>query len=410
MQARKASLTVLKKLVLAIIVLAAAAWLALNPMSLSNYALLYYYGLIFVVAVAFAVMLRGRWRDACVVVAALTVGLSAIELISIHAVARTVNMRQRGTFVANAALGWSLGKPGVYWQNKTEGGPHGHVIFDVNYTIDQHSNRLTVSAEHGPTVAFFGDSMTFGEGIPDDETLPQAFADLTGRKMHVLNLAVPGYGPEHFLRALELDLDHDLLKNDPRLFVFLTAPWHAERVSCGSSFTLLGPSYALESGKTVYKGFCYQQGAKVLSAITSALASTSTYQMFFKNVAPNVYRYEIDLYVAVLIRAGQLAREKYGVPTLVLYLTDWPDYVGQIGMTDQQVMQRLRDGGLQVIDASIDQKAYPGQPLRIPGDGHPTGLANNIRAKMVLQALENLSKDRAETRSAPESPVTAATP
>jgi hypothetical protein len=27
----------------------------------------------------------------------------------------------------------------------------------------------------------------------------------------------------------------------------------------------------------------------------------------------------MDLYVAVLIRAAQLARERYGVPTLILY-------------------------------------------------------------------------------------------
>lgn len=398
-------MTILKKLLLTIVVLATAAWLAINTAPLSNYALLYCYGLIFALAVFFAILFRGRWREAFVVVAALMIGLSVIEAISMRA-GGAINMREMGSFVPNAALGWVLGKPGVYWQKKSEGGGSGRVIFDVTYTVDQHSSRQTVSAEHGPTIAFFGDSMTFGEGLPDSETLSQAFADLTGRKMHVLNLAVPGYGPQQFLRALELDLDHDLLKEDPRLFVFLTAPWHAERSSCRASFVFLGPSYALEDGKPVYKGLCYQRGSKLLSAIGNALGATATYRMFFKNVLPSVYREDIDLYVAILIRAGQLAREKYGVPTLILYLTDWPTYVGQFGMTDQQVMQRLRDGGLQVIDASIDQKAYPGQPLRIPGDGHPTGLANKIRAEMVLRALENMPKAPAEARSVPDQATT----
>jgi hypothetical protein len=31
--------------------------------------------------------------------------------------------------------------------------------------------------------------MTFGQGVPDAETLPQAFADATGYRLHVLNLA-----------------------------------------------------------------------------------------------------------------------------------------------------------------------------------------------------------------------------
>ena len=94
-----------------------------------------------------------------------------------------------------------------------------------------HRNRQVISAPMGPTVAFFGDSMTFGQGVPDADTLPQAFADATGYRWRVLNLAFPGYGPQQFLRALETDIFRDLL-TEPRLFVFLTAPWHAERSSC----------------------------------------------------------------------------------------------------------------------------------------------------------------------------------
>jgi hypothetical protein len=75
--------------------------------------------------------------------------------------------------------------------------------------------------------------MTFGQGVPDAETLPQAFADATGYRLNVLNLAFlcgrhrislnvlnlafPGYGPQQFLRALETDMFRDLL-TEPHLF------------------------------------------------------------------------------------------------------------------------------------------------------------------------------------------------
>jgi hypothetical protein len=51
---------------------------------------------------------------------------------------------------------------------------------------------------------FFGDSMTFGGGLNDDETLSQSFADLTDRKCRVLNPAVNAFGPQQFRRALEV--------------------------------------------------------------------------------------------------------------------------------------------------------------------------------------------------------------
>jgi hypothetical protein len=65
--------------------------------------------------------------------------------------------------------------------------------------------------------------------------------------------------------------------------------------------------------------------------------------------------------------------------------------VRRAGLTDQQIMQRLRDGGLIVIDAGLDPKDFPGQNLRIPGDGHPTGVANRAWAVLVRDALTGLA-------------------
>jgi hypothetical protein len=55
-------------------------------------------------------------------------------------------------------------------------------------------------------------------------------------------------------------------------------------------------------------------------------------------------------------------------------------------------MGRLRDGGLIVIDARLDPKDFGGQGLQIPGDGHPTGVANRARALLVRDALAGLTR------------------
>src|ERR1700722_1671506 len=104
----------------------------------------------------------------------------------------------------------------------------GRTVFNATYTIDEHALRRTESNPSGPTVAFFFDSGTFGEGIEDAETLPQQFADWTGGRYHVVNLGYPGYGPQAMLRTLETGLHDDVLQPHPRFFIVQTAAWHAE--------------------------------------------------------------------------------------------------------------------------------------------------------------------------------------
>jgi hypothetical protein len=60
------------------------------------------------------------------------------------------------------------------------------------------------------------------------------------------------------------------------------------------------------------------------------------------------------------------------------------------GVTNEQIVQRLRDGGMIVIDANLDQAAFPGQPLVIPGDGHPTATANRAWAERLREVVGKL--------------------
>jgi hypothetical protein len=265
-------------------------------------------------------------------------------------------------------------------------GKTGSVIYDVDYTIDEYRNRQVISAPTGTSVAFFGDSMTFGQGVPDAETLPQAFADATGDQLRVLNLAFLGYGPQQFLRALETDTFRDLL-TEPRLFVFLTAPWHAERSACTSNFVLRAPRYVMLEGRPVYKDKCADHWPVWLRYW---LTRTAIYSIFFEPVFGGAGPADMDLYIAILIRAGQLARERYGVPTLILY-QPYDAYVRRAGLTDQQIMRRLHDGGLLVIDAGLDPNDFPGRNLKFAGDGHPTGVANRAWAVLVRDALAGLA-------------------
>ncbi|WP_204320533.1 hypothetical protein, partial [Klebsiella pneumoniae] len=75
------------------------------------------------------------------------------------------------------------------------------------YHFDATAARVTPSAEAGAdTYLFLGVSFTFGQGLADTEALAAQFTKLNGLKVQGVNLGVPGYAPNHLIRAFEAGL------------------------------------------------------------------------------------------------------------------------------------------------------------------------------------------------------------
>src|ERR1700733_7668455 len=183
-----------------------AAAVYVYEMSTTEWSMVYGLALGFVAGVWVAVVVGGRLRNGATAVASILLCLAAVES---YAIVKWEEWPPLNTYtpyldIALPDLGWGP-EPGIIHHTKISA-KTGQIIADVEYTIEAHCHREVTSAQNGPTVAFFGDSMTFGEGLPDYETLPQYFADLAGRALHVVNLGFPGYGPQQFLRALETNL------------------------------------------------------------------------------------------------------------------------------------------------------------------------------------------------------------
>jgi len=360
------------------------AGVVLNHLApLSRWTEFRYLLLAFVAVVWLTAIVRGRLRNAFLSVTSVLLCVIVIEAYCVIVYPSLVDIETPGYRVSRPVTGWGPEHPGVFHHTKLDGG--GHIIFDTDYTIGPQLTRRVISATEGPTVAFFGDSMTFGIGLSDDQTLPQQFADQTGRRFRVFNLAISGFGPQQFLRVLETGLYEKLL-TPTQLVIYLTAPWHAERSACLRGFMFFAPRYELVDGKPQFEGSCGDTWSNRLRALLSLTPVTSG---FIEPLLGRSGPQAMDLYVAILKRAGELAREKYGARTAILYLRD-SAYTRQAGSSDAEIMQQLRDDGLTVIDATLDGAAFPGQPLYIPGDGHPTGVANHARAALLEKNLDEL--------------------
>jgi hypothetical protein len=222
-------------------------------------------------------------------------------------------------------------------------------------------------------------------GLNDADALPQAFADLLGRKQRVLNLAFYGYGPHQFLAEVQTGRFDGVIGAQPRLFIFMTAPWHAARTACKAFWVLWGPRYALENDHVALKGACLEGVSMRLREWIEHMAS---FRLFIEPYLQKATHEDIELYVRILLAAVNLGKEKYGVATLIPYLPG-DSFLKGTGFSDDEIVQRLRDGGAMVVDVSLAKEEAAGAKLSIEGDGHPTPLANRLRASIIKDYIEN---------------------
>lgn len=360
--------------------------------------------LLFLLLVDVTTFLRGTLRDFLLIATSLVFGLTLLEAASDIFSPPPLLKTTQGLGAREPVLGWGPSHKGRFHAEKIDP-KTGKIIYNVVYTIDSNLLRETQSCATCGTIAFFGDSFTFGEGLNDPDTLPQALADSLDHKMRVLNLAFSGYGPQQFLREEETGRFDKIIGPRPKLFLFLTAPWHAQRTACKASWVLYGPRYALENGKIVYKGPC-SAGPALWGR--EWMEHTDFYRAYIEPYLDRLDHADMDLYIRILVAATHLAKEKYGVPTLIPYLRVSEAYLRPTGFTNDEIIKRLEDGGAKVVDVTLEReeaawisKAMAGKPnvthgreeaadtkIRIPGDGHPSADANRRRATILKNYIE----------------------
>src|SRR5262249_30879256 len=140
------------------------------------------------------------------------------------------------------------------------------------------------------------------------------------------------------------------------------------------------PRYVLEDGVPHYTGSF--TGHRLVNPLAGLLHLAHKYLAFTKQIGERQRQEEqADIFVAALVRAQTLARERLQARFYVVY--SWSDdpALSREVITDKsalpnRVLDRLRKAGIPLVSVNEQTHDHKLEDLAIPHEGHPTVLTN----------------------------------
>lgn len=285
-----------------------------------------------------------------------------------------------------------------------------NLIYDSIYTINKYSNRVipeNKNVEEKSNYALFsGCSITFGEGLNDDETISNYFTKIS--KIPSINTAVSGYGPHQTLMLLQ---DEKIFKRKSeskkiKYLIYRLLPNHINRAAGNVTWDTYGPCYKWDkkSNNLIYKGPFIKCKSKeinfVIAKIMSKLGRNEPISkeiassIILKNYRNNIYSKKDYRNFTKIIKEINDIANKNGIKFFII-LEDMgrlaSKYPCSIDPFTYKISSTLESLNIDYIRSSSFKsiKDCNNGLYEIPEDSHPSAL-NNLKSARALN--ENLKK------------------
>lgn len=271
------------------------------------------------------------------------------------------------------------------------------LLYDVSYTIGDNGLRVTPQPLAGRAkecVVFFGDSITFGEGVNDQETMPAYVAAAAGGQPTVHNFGFSGYGPHQMLAAIEGDLLDRTIYCRPSHFIFLTIITHVARSAGLASWDRHGPRYRLDDRSVPQRQGNFDSPTLALDRwpvpvwAEWVLDRSQIYQAFFgRGRAPTDA--DLELYLRIIGRSRALSAARY--PGSEFHVLLWADERGDPRVPI--IVSRFGEMGVAVHPrsrAAPELHRDPSAYVLSPHDQHPNPQGHRLAAQYVASAILGL--------------------
>lgn len=286
-------------------------------------------------------------------------------------------------------------------------------IYNVIYTIDNLGNRQTPYKGrynlNRKTVVFLGDSLTFGEGLNDDETLPYFFQTLSG--FQSFNLGMHGYGTHQPLKMLESSgiLEYRINRKNPDIYIYRMIMNHINRSAGYSPWDRFGPCYEVMDGSVQYVGTfaeCKESTnlsksiqEKLLSIAHSSKEPFTRYlfDLLWKNdlyANTNYHSEDVDRLVYMVNKMNQYVHN-LGANFVVILEdanTSKTEICGKNQKMSQTIASRLIDLNISILKTSdiyTSKMCRSGDLVIDMQDSHPSSFANKILADRLFNYIKD---------------------
>lgn len=262
------------------------------------------------------------------------------------------------------------------------------LIYDVVYTIDANGQRIAPPYRGGrgaPCLAFFGDSLTFGEGVQDGEAMPYRVGLRSGGRYRIVNFAFHGYGPHQMLAALESGWAQSVLDCPAQAAIYQALPTHVMRAAGRAPWDRDGPDFRLLASGAVQHVGRFSDRADPEWPAQRGLERSALYRRIFGSERAIRAR-EIQLFVAIVQQARELFLRRY--PGSEFHILLW----GRSGTHDfDRLVAGLRAANFNLHLVSQILPDYDLDAARYelsPHDAHPNAAAHDrIAAYIVTRIL-----------------------
>lgn len=270
------------------------------------------------------------------------------------------------------------------------------VIYDVHYKIDKNGLRYTPSSNENSDqcIFFFGDSYIYGEGLNDNQTLPNQLGEKTHHKYKMYNFAYSGYGPQQMLSAIEHGvIDKKTSGCKSSIIIYDGMPDHIRRVAGKRFWSLHDPEYDLVNNKVVYRGSFADHRFNCPLKLKNTL-SKSQVNIFINrriinknfHMTPNEEIYYTKLYTDILKQSKELAKQKYNTKRFIILFwnLDYEDAFKHIDIQKNLITNSLETYPIGEILPGYDSK---NSKYLIKYEAHPNQLANETIAEFLAKRL-----------------------
>lgn len=270
------------------------------------------------------------------------------------------------------------------------------VVYDMSFSTDKHGlrNSYPKNPQATESILFFGCSLTFGDGLNDEETLPFQLGAKANKRFNTYNFAYSGYGAHQMLALLEQDAISQVVKEKPSYAFYTAIPGHIARSAGLQSWPITDhdPKYELDqNGKIYYVGHFDDEQAvtrplkrRILAHLSNSYILKRVYPPFGFNQKRLQDEHDLKRYVKIVARSRDLFEAKYPGAEFHVILWNLFDSVSNEAVFNKLYAELQAEHlRVHVVKDILPGYVQNDPKYQILHDGHPTSYSNQLISEYI---------------------------